>query len=97
MLELVKTALRVKTDAFDTELNMLINSAFLDLEAAGVNLYTAANATDLVKMAVCTYCKANFGDPDDADRLLKSYDMQKAQLSMRKGYTDFGGGGDCGV
>lgn len=97
MLELVKTALRIKTDAFDTELEMLINAAFLDLETAGVNLFTAANASDLVKTAVCTYCKANFGDPDNADRILKSYEMQKAQLSMRSGYTDFGEDGGCNV
>lgn len=90
MLELVKMALRISTDAFDTELNMLIQAAFLDLTTAGVDLFTAANATDLVKMAVCTYCKANFGDPDDADRLMKSYDMQKAQLSMKTGYTNWG-------
>lgn len=90
MLDLVKMALRVSTDAFDEELKMLIRAAFLDLTTAGVDLFTAADSTDLVKMAVCTYCKANFGDPDDADRLRKSYDMQKAQLSMKTGYTDWG-------
>ena len=90
MLELVKTALRIKSDAYDTELNMLIEAAFLDLEAAGVNLFTAATADDLVKMAVCTYCKLNFGLPEDADGLKRAYDEQKAQLSMRTGYTDWG-------
>ncbi len=90
MLELVKTALRIKSDAYDTELNMLIEAAFLDLETAGVNLFTAATADDLVKMAVCTYCKLNFGLPEDADRLKRAYDEQKAQLSMRTGYTDWG-------
>lgn len=90
MLDLVKMALRVSTDAFDEELKMLIQAAFLDLTTAGVDLFTAADSTDLVKMAVCTYCKANFGDPDDADRLRKSYDMQKAQLSMKTGYTNWG-------
>ena len=69
MLELVKMALRITTDAFDEELNMLIEAAFLDLTTAGVNLFTAATSDDLVKMAVCTYCKLNFGVPDDADRL----------------------------
>lgn len=90
MLNLVKLALRITTDAYDTELNMLINAAFLDLTAAGVDLFTAATSDDLVKMAVCTYCKMNFGNPEDADRLKRSYDEQKAQLSMRTGYTDWG-------
>lgn len=90
MLNLVKLALRITTNAYDTELNMLINAAFLDLTAAGVDLFTAATSDDLVKMAVCTYCKMNFGNPEDADRLKRSYDEQKAQLSMRTGYTDWG-------
>lgn len=90
MLNLVKTALRIKTNAYDAELNLLISAAFLDLTAAGVDLFTAATADDLVKMAVCTYCKLNFGMPEDADRLKRAYDEQKAQLSMRSGYTDWG-------
>lgn len=90
MLNLVKLALRISTDAYDTELNMLIQAAFLDLTAAGVDLFTAATSDDLVKMAVCTYCKMNFGNPEDADRLKRSYDEQKAQLSMRTGYTNWG-------
>ena len=89
MLELVKVALRIATDAYDDELNMLIAAAFLDLTAAGVDLFTATTADDLVKMAVCTYCKANFGNPQDADRIKRSYDEQKAQLSMRTGYTNW--------
>lgn len=87
MLELVKMALRITTNAFDDELNMLIEAAFLDLTTAGVDLFTAATSDDLVKMAVCTYCKLNFGIPDDAERLQKAYDMQKAQLGMNSGHT----------
>jgi hypothetical protein len=29
----------------------------------------------------------NFGEPDQYDRLKKSYDEQKAQLGMATGYT----------
>ena len=83
-------ALRISGDAYDTELNMLIQAAFLDLTTAGVDLFTAATADDLVKLAVITYCKMNFGLPEDADRLAKAYDMQKAQLSMKTNYTDWG-------
>lgn len=90
MLELVKMALRISGDTYDTELNMLIQAAFLDLTTAGVDLFTAATADDLVKLAVITYCKMNFGLPEDADRLQKAYDMQKAQLSMKTNYTDWG-------
>ena len=34
---------------------------------------------------------ATFGEPDEYDRLKKSYDEQKAQLSTCTGYTDWGG------
>lgn len=90
LLDLVKMALRISTDAYDAELSALIDAAFLDLSAAGVTLFTAATADDLVKLAVCTYCKLNFGLPDDADRLAKAYEAQKTQLAAMTGYTDWG-------
>lgn len=85
MLEKVKLALRITTDAFDTELNGLIAAAMIDLGIAGVTLPEPLD--DICNLAVITYCKCNFGQPDDYDRLKKSYDEQKAQLSMATGYT----------
>ena len=87
MLEKVKLSLRVTTDDFDTELNDLIDACKSDLGLAGVN---EDDTTDpLIIRAIITYCKANFGEPDDYDRLKFSYDEQKAQLSMATGYTDW--------
>lgn len=85
MLELVKLALRITTDAFDAELNMLIAAAQTDLGIAGVTL--PAELDPICQRAVITYCKMNFGEPDEYDRLKASYDEQKAQLSMATGYT----------
>lgn len=89
MLELVKLALRISTDAFDTELNMLIAAAQTDLGIAGVTL--PAELDPICQRAVITYCKMNFGEPDEYDRLKASYDEQKAQLSMATGYTEWTG------
>lgn len=89
MLELVKLALRITTTAFDTELTSLIAAAKLDLGIAGVTL--PAELDDICKMAIITYCKMNFGEPDEYDRLKASYDEQKAQLSMATGYTTWTG------
>ena len=89
MLELVKLALRITTTAFDTELTALINAAKLDLGIAGVTLPSTLD--DICKMAIVTYCKMNFGEPDEYDRLKASYDEQKAQLSMATGYTTWTG------
>lgn len=84
-LAAVKLALRVKTDAFDDEINGLIDAALLDMGIAGV--YNDNTADALILRAVVTYCRLNFGQPDDYDRLKASYDEQKAQLGMATGYT----------
>ena len=87
MLNKVKNALRIKTNAYDDELTNLINAGMLDLGVAGVEF----DAPDeIVTQAVITYCKMNFGLPEDYDRLKKSYDEQKAQLATCTGYTNWG-------
>ena len=88
LLAKVKLALRIVTDDFDEELTDLIEAALLDLEIAGVSEHEITDA--LVIRAVITYCKAHFGEPDEYDRLKKSYDEQKAQMGMHTGYTDWG-------
>ena len=88
MLEKVKLALRISTNAYDSELNDLIEAAKLDLGVAGVVVPQTVDA--LVTKAIITYCKMSFGLPEDYDRLKKSYDEQKAQLSTATGYTDWG-------
>lgn len=87
-LAAVKLALRIVTDAFDAELVLLIKAALQDLGIAGVEY--ALLDDPLVLRAVTTYCKANFGEPDQYDRLKASYDEQKAQLSTASDYTDWG-------
>lgn len=87
MLDQVKLALRISTTAYDTELTYLIEAAKLDLGIAGVVLPEELDA--LVQRAIITYCKLSFGLPEDYDRLKRSYDEQKAQLSTATGYTDW--------
>ena len=89
MLEFVKLALRITTTAFDNELTMLIEAAKADLGIAGVVLPGALDG--ISQMAIITYCKMNFGETDEYDRLKASYDEQKAQLSMATGYTTWTG------
>ena len=94
ILNKVKLALRIVTDAFDSEIEDLIKACLLDLKIAGVNEYTIDSVTDaLVIRAVCNYCKYHFGDAngvEESDRLKASYDEQKAQLQMATGYTNWG-------
>lgn len=87
MLCAVKMALRIKTDAFDPELKDLIAAALIDLKQAGI---VNQNTDDpMIRRAVITFCRLNFGQPDDYDRLKKSYDEQKAQMGMATGYTEW--------
>lgn len=88
MFEKVKLALRITTAAFDSEIEDLISAALADLGIAGV--ITLEETDPLIIRAVITYCKANFGQPDEYDRLKAAYDEQKAQLQMATGYTDWG-------
>lgn len=87
MLSKVKLALRITTNAYDDELNGLIDAAKLDLGIAGVIIPAELDA--IVSLAIITYCKCHFGEPDEYDRLKASYDEQKAQLSMCTGYTEW--------
>lgn len=89
MLEKVKLALRITTNAFDSELSDLIEAAKIDLGIAGVTIpvLTDVPIDAIITKAIITYCRLNFGEPDQYDRLKRSYDEQKAQLSMATGYT----------
>ena len=88
MLSKVKLALRITTNAYDDELNGLIEAAKLDLGIAGVIIPSELDA--IVSLAIITYCKCHFGEPDEYDRLKRSYDEQKAQLVTATGYTNWG-------
>ena len=91
LLEKVKLALRIVTDAFDEEIMGLIEAAMLDLGITDIAPQVLEEPDALVSLAVTTYCKMHFGEPDEYVRLKGSYDEQKAQLLMSSGYTDWGG------
>ncbi len=84
MIERVKLALRLSTDAYDVDVQGLIDAAYADLGIAGV--HNATEGDPIIDRAVITYCRLHFGSPDDYDRLKRSYDEQKAQLQMATGY-----------
>ena len=91
-LNKIKLSMRITTDAFDSEISDLVDAALADLKIAGVNDPSVndpsvALSDPLVLRAATTYCKMNFGAPDEYDRLKASYDEQKGQLSTATGYT----------
>lgn len=93
LLDDVKISLRVTTNAYDSEISDLIDSAKKDLQIAGIMESVTVSTADMNKAvvtAIKTYCKMNFGNPQNYENLKKSYDEQKAQMSMSTGYTDWG-------
>ena len=88
MLEAVKLALAITTDAFDDELNDLIMAALYDLGTNGVSALSMQN-DPLIIQAVKTYCRAHFHSPADYDKLLAAYEEQKGHLMQCTGYTVF--------
>ena len=80
-----KKARRITTSAFDDEVGRLLEAAMMDLGVAGVEVPEQLDA--LVSQAAITYFMCNFGEPENYDRLKRSYDEQKAQLSMHTGHT----------
>lgn len=87
MLDKVKMGLRITTNAYNDEITDLIEAAKQDLGIAGV--VVPETIDEIVTRAIITYCKMSFGLPEDADRLKRSYDEQKAQLSNATNYTDW--------
>ena len=85
MLTAVKLALRISTNAYDNEIQDLIDAAYQDLGIAGIDT-TILDGDPLVVQAVKTYVRMSFGSPSDYDRLKRSYDEQKAQMQTATGY-----------
>lgn len=88
MISSVKMACRKSTDAFDDEFRELIAEAKKDLEGAGI-IKCDDESDPLIRKAIKLYCKLNFGQPDDYDKLKLAYDELKSQLQMTEGYTDW--------
>ena len=87
LINKAKLAMRITTNAFDDQISDLIEAAYLDMGVAGVEVPEVSNS--LVSQAAITYVRMHFGQPDEYDRLKKSYDEQKAQLVTCTGYTDW--------
>ena len=81
-------SVRLSSTVHDGELTDLINAARADLVLGGVLEEKANDESDpLIKKAVTTYVKAEFGlDNEDADRLRASYKEQRNGLTLSDSY-----------
>ena len=89
MLDLVKKALRIKSEDFDEELNLLIDDCLAEMDGLGVTGCTAWTEDPQIKSAVIAYCKWKFGDSDTKDDFERIYHVKIGQLMNMTGYTDW--------
>lgn len=95
LIEDMKTAVRLSSndEGLVAELDDLVGAALKHLHSTGVN-ETWLNSTDselspLIKAAVRTYVKANWGyDNPDAEKFSKAYEILVRQLSLTSEYRE---------
>lgn len=90
LIDDVRSYLRIDaTDtSFDGELQDLISAVQSELTDLGINPALVSSATDpLIKKAITTYCKANFGyDTDNAEAFSSAYEKLKIYLMNSSTY-----------
>lgn len=95
MLDKVRSALRIKSNVYDDEIQDVIDACKRDLQTVGVMVQEGDGITDndpLIKRAIILYAKAHFGYQDDAQRYLETYQNLKCVLALSGIY----GAGDAG-
>lgn len=92
MLNLVKLALRIVTDTFDDELNMLIDDCLSEMKALGIKISELNTDDAQIQSAVVAYCKWKFGDAENKDAFERIYHEKLGQFQFMysAGYADAG-------
>lgn len=86
LLASVKTALRIKSTAYDDEVTGLIMSSLADLNIAGVDKIDPEDA--LTTQAIILYCKGNFGYDENSDRFRDAYEGLKRVMALAREYDE---------
>lgn len=89
LLDDAKLHLRISIDAFDSEINDLIDAAKDDLKLAGIQETKLVDTDPLIKRAIISYVKSNFGyDNKDSDKFNQSYLSLKKHLLISSNYIE---------
>ena len=86
MLELVRLALRRTTNAFDPEIQLLIDDCVLELSGLGIIHDDMDYSDPQVRLAIIAYCKWKFGENPDADKWEHIYNDKVSKLMHMSGY-----------
>ncbi len=86
MLSKIKTALRIKHNALDEDIQADIDACLTDLELCGVVF--AETSDPLILNAVKLYCRSMYtDDPAKSAEWLRRYEALKGSLMMAEGYA----------
>ena len=96
-LEMVRSALRITTTDFDTEIRLLINACVDEMQRLGIKIQGGSGTSQpQIQVAIVAYCKWKFGNNEDKDQWCEIYDRSVAQLKMMTGFTNWGDGENGG-
>lgn len=83
MLDKIKLSLRINNNAYDDEVLSLIEACKLDLKISGIASSLINDTDPLIKQAIISYCKGNFGyDNPDSEKFKQSYSLLKQHLAI---------------
>lgn len=88
MRDKVKNALRIKSNAFDLEIDDIISAAIKDLMVAGIFFEAVEPFDVLINRAIILYSKANFGSDTDSEKYQKAYSELKKVLCLAGEYSE---------
>ena len=88
LLEAAKLRVRkTRSDALDEDIKQLCEVAIADLKRIGVSDNYLSDCTNpLIRGAVLTYVKANYGRPTDSEKLMLAYDMFLTKIKGSRRY-----------
>lgn len=82
----MKSSIRLKSDAFNEEIQALIDAGKRDMKMRGIKkLYE--NDT-LVRRCLVLYCQAHFGDYDKDGRYEQMYEKLRNSMSLSQTYNE---------
>ena len=87
LIDDVRRALRIKSEAFDAEIKTLIKACKIDMAMAGVSKISEDDPTFMT--ACMQYCKANFGQDTEVstrERWEKCYKALRDPMALSKEY-----------
>lgn len=88
LIDDVKTELRISGTDFNTEVQLLIDTAKADLEQSGVR--KVVDTDYLTRSAIILFCKGNFGwDNPEAERFIRLYEALRAKLAVARDFASY--------